>query len=356
MENQQSHTSACFTFSLNSVRYGVEALLVQEAVLLPEITPLEEAPPYIIGAVNLRGKAVLVVDLNIRQGGQPERYHLSDSLVIMEQQGTTIGLVVDEILEIINLAADAIDPVPSFGEKSPGQACIIAGIARTDEEMIMLLDKEQLFRFAPPKISSMLPEENPPAEAIKKLSGNQARGRGRYFCAEADEEEKSQFHERAKRLKKPLESQDHTGLMPLAVIELAGEYLGVDLDAVQGFAGLNRLTPIPCCPPHIVGSMNRRGDNLTVADVRALLNMPRDRPLENVMVMHCDNQSVGVSIQEVVDVIHIRPDELRKVPVAISAVDRKYLKGMAPYGERMLVIVDLPKILAGPDLVVDEEL
>jgi purine-binding chemotaxis protein CheW len=354
MENPKNNTESYFIFSLSNTHYGIEALVVQEAVLLPEITPLEEAPSYIIGAVNLRGKAVPVMDLNVRLGRNPDRYCISNSLVIMKQQDATMGMVVDEILEITHLPKNAVDPVPFFGTDVEEQTRLISSVARINEEMIMLLDKEQLFQFTPTVTSSAF-SENLSVRTIRKLLGEQKPERSHYFCAEATVEEKRQFHERAKRLKEPLDSHDRTGLMPLAVVELAGEYLGVDLDSVQGFAGLNRLTSIPCCPPHIVGSMNQRGDNLTVVDIRALLNMPQDRLLENVMVMLCNKQSIGVSIREVVDVIHMHPGEIRKIPVAISAINRRYLKGMAPYGKRMLVIVDLPKILNSSDLVVDEE-
>jgi len=350
---QNNQPLAYFTFSVGDTCYGVDALVVQEAVLLPEITPLEEAPPYIVGAINLRGNIVPVMDLNIRMGHVPHRYNLSDSLIILAQHDTTLAILVNDIQEIVKLTTGMIDKAPSFGEWGSDRSRIITGIGRTDDKMIMVLDNQQFFRLAP---AELLPSDNSqqgdePEDPLPRPAT------GRYFCSHASKAEIQEFHMRAERLKIPLDSQNRSGLTPVAVIELAGEHLGVELDTVQGFAQLNQLTAIPCCPPHIIGSMNLRGDNLTIIDVRAILNLPvsHDRPLENIMIMRNNEQSVGVFIDQVIDVIHVRPDELSKVPVAIGTLDRKHLKGLAPFKNKMLVIADIQKILSNPDLIVNEE-
>ena len=61
-------------FSLNGARYGVEALSVLEIAWLPELTPAEEAPPYIAGVANRRGKIEPVMSLGLRLGHPPQRY------------------------------------------------------------------------------------------------------------------------------------------------------------------------------------------------------------------------------------------------------------------------------------------
>ena len=91
----------------------------------------------------------------------------------------------------------------------------------------------------------------------------------------ASPEERATFRERAENLRRTAESEDFAGLIPLAVIGLNGEYLGLDLDTVREFTDdISKITPIPCCPPHIVGNINLCGEIVTLVDVREVLNLP----------------------------------------------------------------------------------
>lgn len=84
-------------FSLNGARYGVEAKSVLAIDWLPELTPAEEAPPYIAGVVNLRGKIAPVMNLGLRLGHSPQRYQLSDCIVMLQADGVTMGVIVSEV-------------------------------------------------------------------------------------------------------------------------------------------------------------------------------------------------------------------------------------------------------------------
>src|SRR6185436_21126644 len=94
------------------------------------------------------------------------------------------------------------------------------------------------------------------------------------FFADATAEERAILRERALGLMPAGESQDRFHLMPLAVVSLNGEYFAVDLNLVREFGTIHHVTPVPCCPPHIVGQMNLRGDILTLVDIRGALRMP----------------------------------------------------------------------------------
>ena len=74
---------AILIFNLDDARFGVDATRVRESVWLPELTPIEEAPPYIAGIFSLRGQIVPVTDLNLRFGHPARPYRLSDQIVIL---------------------------------------------------------------------------------------------------------------------------------------------------------------------------------------------------------------------------------------------------------------------------------
>jgi len=175
-------------------------------------------------------------------------------------------------------------------------------------------------------------------------------------CPSATPEERAIFRERALDLRQSTESSDFTGLMPLAVIGLNGEYFGLDLEVVREFTNIHNVTPIPCCPAHVVGNMNLRGEIVTLVDVRSALNMPLSAASTSskAIVIHVDDLVAGLPVDEVFDVIYLRPSEVRPVPAAVHSVSDEFLRGTAPYFEKMLSILDLPKILTNGGLMVEE--
>jgi purine-binding chemotaxis protein CheW len=164
-------------------------------------------------------------------------------------------------------------------------------------------------------------------------------------------------------LRQPLASEDVANLIPLAVIGLNGEYFGIDLKIIREFSALRVLTPVPCCPQHIVGQLSLRGDILTLIDIRAALNMPlagagngsSHVPTGKVVVVETDAFKVGVLVDDVFDVMNLHPSEIREVPSAVHSQTEEYLRGTAPCGEKMLSILDLPKILTHGALTVNEQ-
>ena len=74
-----------------------------------------------------------------------------------------------------------------------------------------------------------------------------------------------------------------------------------------------------------------------------------------MIVVHIDNLVVGITVDDVLEVINISPSEFRPVPAAVSDINHEYIKGEFPYNEKMLSILDLRKILTNKEFVVDEK-
>lgn len=146
-------------------------------------------------------------------------------------------------------------------------------------------------------------------------------------------------------------------MIPLAVIGLNGEYFGLNLEVVGEFTNICKVTPIPCCPAHVVGNMNLRGEIVTLVDIRSVLNMPLSATstASKAIVIRVDDLVAGVPVDEVFDVRYLRPSEVKPVPATLHFGDDEFLRGTAPYFEKMMSILDLPKILAKGGLVVNEE-
>ncbi len=340
-------------FSLNGSRYGVTTSAVQEIFFLPALTPIDEAPRDIVGVVNLRGEILPVMDLNLRFFQRSLDYQITDSIIVVEWQTVKVGLIVNQVHEVQDIPTEAIAAQISYGRQngSPSHH-YITGVAKNLTELVMLLNPEQLIQYS--DSSETLPFELNGTELPSTAS---LAHKTRRFCPNATPEERALFQERADNLMKLSEGEDFTGLMPIAVIGLNDEYFGLDLNVVREFTDIREITPIPCCPSRIIGNMNLRGEIVTLIDIRETLNLPITRAIggSKVMVVHIDQLVAGIAIQEVCDVMYLHPSKIAPVPAAIHAANDEYLRGTAPYREKMMSLLDLPKILTQGELEVNEE-
>jgi purine-binding chemotaxis protein CheW len=346
---------------LGELQFGIHAQLVQEVVKLPEVSPVEEMPSYVRGLVNLRGKIIPVVDLNLRLGKRSQQYKLTDVLLILCHNNQVLGIICNEILEVIEISSADIESIANINGDKDNKLRLINSVARINDGLILLLDQTQLFHFVP--IEASLDQETMNAALINndaEINDNETIKSILHtsFLSGMSEHEKQEFKKRAQLLQQPLISEELSNSIPVAIIKLANEFLAVELNTTEGFANLTKLTPIPCCPSHIMGSMNLRGDHLTIVDIRNLLNISHTQEtiFHNVMVIKCSNFSLGVPIDEIVDVVHLRTDAINKMPSTIDIENRQYLKGMVNYANEMLALVDIPKLLDKPELVVHEEI
>jgi purine-binding chemotaxis protein CheW len=324
-------------FEVRGSRYAVEASAVREIVRLPELTAIEELPSYVVGVIDLRGKIVPVLDLNLRLGHAAQPYRLDDSVVVLESEEGPVGLLVNRVHAVRDLAASDIDPVPTAGPDVDPATRFIASLARSADEIVMLLHRENLLRLPE------LPEEASPGKGA--------------VAFDAPPEERRLFRERARELAQPLAGEDTTGRVPLAVVRLRGELFGIDLQVVREFAELRGVTPAPCCPPHILGLLNLRGDLYTLVDLGALLELPAAgaAPAGQIVVLDLPDLGIGVPVDEVLDVRYFQPGELAPVPAAARPTHAAFIQGTAPYRGRMLSILNLPRLFAQERWIVNEE-
>ena len=339
-------------FDLDGARFGVDATLVRESVWLPELTPVEEAPPHIAGIFSLRGQIVPVTDLNLRFGHPALPYRLSDQIVILELDQLLMGLIVSEAIEVIELSAEAIQPPPEFDGETHHHAHLVAGEVRVGDDIVTLLDASQLMHL--PQAPTT---DEPPFFVGRDLSrqhGQLKADVGMNPDLQVTPEEHTIFRARAKALMEAAIEEEGARL-PLAVVELDGEYFGIELHAVQEFCDIAQPSLIPCCPPHILGAISLRGNLLTLLDLRTALNLPRaTQSSGKAVVAHVGEQAVGVAVDEVHDVVYLREEELQATPAALREQHGAEVKGTAPYGGKMMAVLDLPALLAREEWIVNE--
>jgi len=137
-------------------------------------------------------------------------------------------------------------------------------------------------------------------------------------------------------------------------MQLDAEYFGVELASVQEFCDIAQLSPIPCCPPHILGAMSLRGNLLTVIDPRAALNLPPAPRGGKAVIARLGEQALGIAVDAVHDVVYLRSEDMQPPPPALRERCGAEVSGTAPYAGRVIAVLDLPALLAREDWIVDQ--
>lgn len=130
------------TFILGGETYGVSILVIKEILEYNEPTTVPMMPEFIRGVINLRGSVVPVVDLSLRLGKKTTDIEKRTCVVIIEvhydDERIEIGVVVDAVNEVLDIAPDNIESAPSFGAKI--RTDFIHGMGKVDDKFVVLLN------------------------------------------------------------------------------------------------------------------------------------------------------------------------------------------------------------------------
>ncbi|MGA2549361.1 MAG: chemotaxis protein CheW [Burkholderiaceae bacterium] len=130
------------TFLLDGQEYGIEILKVKEIRGYGPVTTIVNAPAYLKGVVDLRGLVVPIVDLRIGLKVGIPSYNAQTVVIILSISTRTIGIVVDQVCEVVSLTADQIRRAPEMG--STVNTDQLLGIGQIDERSLMLMDMERV--------------------------------------------------------------------------------------------------------------------------------------------------------------------------------------------------------------------
>jgi len=130
------------TFKLAGQKYAVNILKVQEINNMKEITSIPNAPSYLEGAVNLRGKVIPVLNLRKKFGFEEKATDELSKIVIMDVRGVIMGLMVDAVSDVLRIPRDLVEPPPPVSSNVSTE--FISSIAKLEEGLVILLDMDKL--------------------------------------------------------------------------------------------------------------------------------------------------------------------------------------------------------------------
>ncbi len=131
------------SFRLGEEEYGVDILCVQEIIRVGHITPIPNAPDFVEGVLNLRGRVIPVIALRKRLGLPAAGQSKETRIVVVDLPPNTLGFMVDAVSEVIRVPGEKIEPPPRAGGSGCTEA-YVEGVAKLDDRLLMILHPGRL--------------------------------------------------------------------------------------------------------------------------------------------------------------------------------------------------------------------
>jgi purine-binding chemotaxis protein CheW len=143
-EGSSKETGSFVVFRLDGKRLALPLDQVKLALRMVSVTPVPDAPPWVIGVIDLHGLVIPVTDLRQRLGHPAKEPHLDDRLLVMSLAERTFALVVDEVTEVLELQGSEVETPPDLLCDSR----YLRAVVRREDGLILILNSANLFPSA----------------------------------------------------------------------------------------------------------------------------------------------------------------------------------------------------------------
>jgi len=126
------------SFRIGDEEFGVDILKVQEINRMPEVTRVPNAPEFVDGVINLRGKVIPVIALRRRFGMARKESDKNTRIVVVDLDGKIVGFVVDAVSEVLRIPKSLIEPPPSIASGIESE--YITAVGKLEDRLLILLD------------------------------------------------------------------------------------------------------------------------------------------------------------------------------------------------------------------------
>ena len=146
MDENKEKSNSYLTFKLGEEEFGAHVSQVLNILEMSRITSVPKSPDYMKGVINLRGMVLPVIDTRTKFGITETEYNNNTCIVVMDleldEDTIHIGAIVDEVLSVIEVEDNQLEPPPSIGSKYKSE--FIYGMAKAEDNFIMLLDMQKV--------------------------------------------------------------------------------------------------------------------------------------------------------------------------------------------------------------------
>ena len=243
-------------------------------------------------------------------------------IIVVDADGTPLGLVVDHVHEVLDVPLNLIEPVPVSASAGGLE---LAGVARLDDgsRFILLLDLAGLIKEQrSQKTDALVPLKAPGAESQSAME--------------------------------PGGTLHHLDELQLVTFMLDNEEFGIQISQIQEIDRLGKITRVPRAAKFIEGVTNLRGEVIPVLDTRKRFDLTVRKPddLSRIIIVNLHGVRTGLIVDSVRQVLNLAVKDIAQPPRAISSgVDQQFISGIGKVddGRRMIVLLDVERILSTPE-------
>jgi len=130
-------------FNIGPEEFGVEIMNVQEIIRMTNITKIPQASGYVKGIINLRGRIIVVINLNVIMGMEGKEQDENTRIIVADIGETVMGFIVDSVSEVIRLPSSSVEPAPSVIANKIGTE-YVRGVGKMEDRLLILLDLDKI--------------------------------------------------------------------------------------------------------------------------------------------------------------------------------------------------------------------
>lgn len=324
-------------FESELVRYAIPAVSVDSIFWMPELSPIEAAPPWFVGLVNWHGEVIHVLDLGLRFKHPPRNYSISTNIILVSTPQMRCGIVADAVMGLAEASAEAIVKrdmtMPS--DFSAAYSDLIEGEIKQGDEIVLLLNLQKL-------LTVQMGQEMP------LVGDGSALELAKLPALQKEEVFRARMHQLAiPELDNKNENRDG-----FALVTIGGIRYAIEISYITEFAHLKQCVPLPCCPQYILGVINLRGEILSVIDMTSLLNIQNIADKKDIVILQFESKRIALAVQRVEDFRYFD----RHLISALQNVEDHHAqcKLLLRVDEGVAGVLDIEAILLGSLLEIDE--
>ena len=142
-----------------------------------------------------------------------------------------------------------------------------------------------------------------------------------------------------------------TSSMQLVSFRLAQEEYGIEITKVQEIILMGEITRVPQTPAYIKGLINLRSTVIPIVDLRLRFGLSQEEPRDEtrIMVVNVAGKTIGIIVDAVSEVLRISKEQIAPPPSTVTGLGRDYLTGLVKLDKRLLILLDIDKILCSED-------
>ena len=145
---EQAESKRYLFVTVDHVEYGIDISIVQEIIVIQEISPLPGMKPFCRGVINIRGMIVPVIDLRVKIGLQQCEYNENACIVVMMLGGEQIGVIVEDVREVLQIPPSQLQESPARSDAG-GKRSISSRIANINGTVKQILDMYKVLDIDP---------------------------------------------------------------------------------------------------------------------------------------------------------------------------------------------------------------